>query len=1164
MKVVCPHCRASYGIDDRRIPDKGLNVRCPKCRDTFPVRKTAAAEAAVPLPAPPVAAPAVSPEPQRASAVPLPAPSAPLAPPPSAAPAPLPSPFDLAPPAPLAVDPPDLPVPLPAPPGAFAAAAAPGDGLSDDPLPAGPGDLASPAGSEPFAPSAPFATEGPPVPPEPEAFPPAPEPVPLPELAAPELAAPELDAPEPLPVPPAPGEPLAFGEVDLAGEPPAPAAPGPDPFASAPSPSAPTDPPPPAEELEMLFGEGAPKAAAGSAAEYRVRRRSGKIFGPFEEAQVVDMLAKGELMGNEDVSPDGGQTWSALGAVAAFGEVLRRVTSSSPVAPAPAHDRVGGAPPELQRGAAFGDRMAGGKVLEGIASTRRRPRTLVAAAAVLVALVGAGAGLTRYGFFFLKAFRRGDSARVAALLAEARAPLDRAEYAGDRAALAAAARAVAADPDSPEAAAVHAMVVATLELRHGAPPEALEQARRAADRLDAEAREKVPARAARLASTLVSSPGAATLPHETALEQAAAKAAPDPEVVALLARSALARGDAPHAAARFAQLERLRPGSVRAAHGAALAALAARDVAAARAALARALAANPGHLPSLLELAAIAEASGEGTDAEARLAQLLAPEAEAQLAPAERARALVLRGALLARASARHAEAEQAFEAAAKADPRLVEARVALAEHRLHRGDAAGAVAALDPMAGQAGAVPALGAVRIRALSAVGRALDASILADQALARSPGDPALLLAKAAALDAAGKDDQAIALYRDASARDPGAFEPRLALGRIALERRDLAQARVELAAAAEKGPREPAAHAALAELALAEGDAGQAEKAFEAALAVDPEFASAEVGLARLALARGDAQGARVRVERALAVDPRSVEGHVTHGALLWKAKDLPGAERAFQVAVDLDARNAAALWRLGAVKLERGEDVDGAVRRLTAASNEEPGTAEIRDWLGRALLAKGETPGAISQLRKAVELDPGSPAHRVHLGVALERSGALVEAIEEYRAAAVADPRFTEAHERLAVLYAGNGQYLEAAAAYEKAIASEPRAARLRIALADCRVRLGKYDDAARGYREVMRADPSAVQVFYKLARALHQGHGAKVALPWYERAARVESANPMPHYYLGYLYKERGQAARAVAEFRRFLQLKPDADEKRDIEAEIEDLGGR
>jgi cytochrome c-type biogenesis protein CcmH/NrfG len=54
-----------------------------------------------------------------------------------------------------------------------------------------------------------------------------------------------------------------------------------------------------------------------------------------------------------------------------------------------------------------------------------------------------------------------------------------------------------------------------------------------------------------------------------------------------------------------------------------------------------------------------------------------------------------------------------------------------------------------------------------------------------------------------------------------------------------------------------------------------------------------------------------------------------------------------------------------------------------------------------------------------------------------------------------------------------------------------------------------------------------------------------------------------VEKDNAMPHYFLGYLYKEKGQKARAVGEFKKFLELKPDADEKKDIEAEIEDLTG-
>ena len=81
---------------------------------------------------------------------------------------------------------------------------------------------------------------------------------------------------------------------------------------------------------------------------------------------------------------------------------------------------------------------------------------------------------------------------------------------------------------------------------------------------------------------------------------------------------------------------------------------------------------------------------------------------------------------------------------------------------------------------------------------------------------------------------------------------------------------------------------------------------------------------------------------------------------------------------------------------------------------------------------------------------------------------------------------------------------------------------------------------------------------------YYRIARAVHDSQGEGPAVPWYERAAKDDRENPMPHYYLGYLYKEKNQRARAVQEFRRYLSLKPDADEKKDILAEIEDLGPR
>ncbi|WP_408628793.1 tetratricopeptide repeat protein [Anaeromyxobacter soli] len=145
----------------------------------------------------------------------------------------------------------------------------------------------------------------------------------------------------------------------------------------------------------------------------------------------------------------------------------------------------------------------------------------------------------------------------------------------------------------------------------------------------------------------------------------------------------------------------------------------------------------------------------------------------------------------------------------------------------------------------------------------------------------------------------------------------------------------------------------------------------------------------------------------------------------------------------------------------------------------------------------------------------------------------------------------------------MALLFAANGRCDAAIGAYEKAIAAAPRLSRLRIALGDCQLRLGKAEEAAKVFREVLRVEPKAVPVIYRLGRALHEAEGERAALPWYERAAREEKDNPMPHYYLGYLYKERGERRRAIEEFKAFLALRPDAEERKDIEGEIEDLGG-
>jgi predicted Zn finger-like uncharacterized protein len=46
LKVECESCRAPYQVDEKRVPDTGLKMRCPKCQHTFLVKKDTAGDRA--------------------------------------------------------------------------------------------------------------------------------------------------------------------------------------------------------------------------------------------------------------------------------------------------------------------------------------------------------------------------------------------------------------------------------------------------------------------------------------------------------------------------------------------------------------------------------------------------------------------------------------------------------------------------------------------------------------------------------------------------------------------------------------------------------------------------------------------------------------------------------------------------------------------------------------------------------------------------------------------------------------------------------------------------------------------------------------------------------------------------------------------------------------
>jgi Tfp pilus assembly protein PilF len=155
-------------------------------------------------------------------------------------------------------------------------------------------------------------------------------------------------------------------------------------------------------------------------------------------------------------------------------------------------------------------------------------------------------------------------------------------------------------------------------------------------------------------------------------------------------------------------------------------------------------------------------------------------------------------------------------------------------------------------------------------------------------------------------------------------------------------------------------------------------------------------------------------------------------------------------------------------------------------------------------------------------------------------------------------------PRTPEPYEHLARLYASRGDCKQAVPQFQKALEVAPRREGARIELATCQARLGRGAEAVALYQQALKGDPARVEVYYLIALAVNEAQGLKAAVPWYQKAVTQEPKNPMPHLYLGYWHKDRGEKAAAVQEFRKYLAMRPDADDKKDVEREIEDLGGK
>ncbi|RMG13438.1 MAG: tetratricopeptide repeat protein [Deltaproteobacteria bacterium] len=1007
---------------------------------------------------------------------------------------------------------------------------------------------------------------------------------------------PPPDAPPPdLPAPDAalefdPGAPAASAGGDLEFDPTAGAPPADDLELDLGAAPAPSPAPEPAEsggpDLEILdfidqeyqeAKEGGAKVREAGPTRYRVRRKSGKTFGPFDPEVIVSMLKEGQLLGNEEVSTDGAK-WKPIGSVPQFAEAIQALMES---ATAGADLGVPGIPDDIDpdsvdvvapKGRGYGVYgMAGARGVKEVEPKRsetalaalKRRWPLLVAATLLLSILGTGIylGFTPYGYFGYKYFftpgAGGGDKPTAELLAQARKGLEKDTYASYQEALANLEAALKVNPDDVEAQSLYAQAVFYLERKYGGFDAALRKAAAFMREIEVTAPDYPEFVKAKMGEAILKGEEAKVRP---ALARLAKTRPDDLEVLYLLGESYFREGNHKQATQYIDKIVVKNPKSAKAFHALAYLHTLVDTPEARETAIAyyeKALEVDGEHVASAIDLAQLyLSAADPDLESAGRALDKITPERLERAAPMEQGRYWYLRGILQGERGL-VADAEKSFKKAIGLYPKSAFGRQAYGEFLMKRRNYEAAAKELEQAVALAPNDAYTNALLIETLILAGRRLDASKRLAAFKKAHPNSPLLSFLQGRLAEMDGEVRAAERAYRAALKKDPGFYRAALALGRLFLRERAIQDAEEPMRKAVEAAPTRPETHIGLGEYLLAANRPKEALAAFEKAIEIDPRHPGGHLGIARALAAMGQVEEAEKRFLEARELGPDYPGMEFYYGSFLYEQGRLEEAAQALTKAKEQDPKNSMVLARLGAVLYDLGR-VDEAGTYLGMAANLSRKIGDAFYYLGLVYRKRGERRSAEEKLKIALDIEPENPRYHFALGEFYLEQNDYEEALAAFERAVTYDPNYAQAWERIGDVHLILNRYSKAEKAYKKALELHPEGRQVLTKIADAYVKAGQYKKSIPWYERALAGDAPVEEAYYKLARVYDDTGADKKAVKMYLKAVEVDPKNAMAHYYLGYAFKDLGKKKKAIEHFEAYLKSGDDPEFKAEVKDEI------
>lgn len=231
----------------------------------------------------------------------------------------------------------------------------------------------------------------------------------------------------------------------------------------------------------------------------------------------------------------------------------------------------------------------------------------------------------------------------------------------------------------------------------------------------------------------------------------------------------------------------------------------------------------------------------------------------------------------------------------------------------------------------------------------------------------------------------------------------------------------------------------------------------------------------------------------------------------------------------------------------GTAALRRGNLAE-ARRQLDAARKEVPASSEIERILGLVFLVSGDRATSLVHLDNAIKLNPSNERARVAIARIHVDAGRTADAEQVLLDTLRALPESRLAHWWLGWVYEQLDQLPEARAHLAQSAGPETLAGRHRVLSAIARLARvqGDFDSVVPAFEQAVRAAPNDVLTRKELAFAYLEQDRPLAAFRELVAACAIAPADPDVHALVGRIHLDADRAHAAVPALRRALELAP------------------